>query len=81
MRWGGIIVGLFIVWHILDLTTGTVHPGFQPGHPYANVVATSKSLPDSDIGFLERFLRSLDEAKRAGDASIVAWSALPRLAR
>ena len=32
---------LFIVWHILDLTTGTVHPsGFQPGHPYQNVVAT-----------------------------------------
>ena len=26
MRWGGIILGLFIVWHILDLTTGTVHP-------------------------------------------------------
>jgi succinate dehydrogenase / fumarate reductase cytochrome b subunit len=40
MRWGGIVLGLFIVWHILDLTTGTVHPGFQPGHPYANVVAT-----------------------------------------
>lgn len=40
MRWGGVILGLFVVWHILDLTTGTVHPGFQPGHPYANVVAT-----------------------------------------
>jgi len=41
MRWGGIILGLFIVWHILDLTTGTVHPGgFQPGHPYQNVVDT-----------------------------------------
>ncbi|MEU8760266.1 succinate dehydrogenase cytochrome b subunit [Streptomyces sp. NPDC048659] len=40
MRWGGIIVGLFIVWHILDLTTGTVHPGFQEGRPYENVVDT-----------------------------------------
>ncbi|MER5495816.1 MULTISPECIES: succinate dehydrogenase [unclassified Streptomyces] len=41
MRWGGIILGLFIVWHILDLTTGTAHPGgFQPGHPYQNVVDT-----------------------------------------
>ena len=41
MRWGGIILGLFIVWHILDLTTGTVHSGgFQPGHPYQNVVDT-----------------------------------------
>ena len=26
MRWGGVILALFIVWHILDLTTGTVHP-------------------------------------------------------
>lgn len=40
MRWGGIILGLFLIWHLLDLTTGTVHSGFQPGHPYANVVGT-----------------------------------------
>ncbi|KAA0921504.1 MULTISPECIES: succinate dehydrogenase [Streptomyces] len=41
MRWGGIILGLFIVWHILDLTTGTAHPnGFQAGHPYQNVIDT-----------------------------------------
>ncbi|MFE5486010.1 succinate dehydrogenase [Streptomyces sp. NPDC056527] len=41
MRWGGIIVALFIVWHILDLTTGTLHPGgFQEGHPYQNIVDT-----------------------------------------
>ncbi|MFB7778191.1 succinate dehydrogenase [Streptomyces bauhiniae] len=41
MRWGGVILGLFIVWHLLDLTTGTVHSGgFQEGHPYQNVVDT-----------------------------------------
>ncbi|MFD5778998.1 succinate dehydrogenase [Streptomyces sp. NPDC126933] len=41
MRWGGIILALFIVWHILDLTTGTLHPGgFQSGRPYQNVVDT-----------------------------------------
>ncbi|MFF3686807.1 succinate dehydrogenase [Streptomyces sp. NPDC002187] len=41
MRWGGIILALFIVWHVLDLTTGTVHTGgFQEGHPYQNVVDT-----------------------------------------
>ncbi|AXG83032.1 succinate dehydrogenase [Streptomyces paludis] len=41
MRWGGVILALFIVWHILDLTTGTVHSGgFQPGHPYQNVIDT-----------------------------------------
>ncbi|MGW6533468.1 succinate dehydrogenase, partial [Streptomyces venezuelae] len=40
MRWGGVILGLFIVWHILDITTGTVHPGFEEGKPYNNVVDT-----------------------------------------
>ncbi|MFG2116075.1 succinate dehydrogenase [Streptomyces sp. NPDC048718] len=41
MRWGGVILALFIVWHILDLTTGTVHTGgFEAGKPYQNVVDT-----------------------------------------
>ncbi|MFF5360367.1 succinate dehydrogenase [Streptomyces scabiei] len=41
MRWGGVILALFLVWHILDLTTGTVHPGgFEAGHPYQNVIDT-----------------------------------------
>lgn len=41
MRWGGVILALFILWHLLDLTTGTVHSGgFQEGHPYQNVVDT-----------------------------------------
>lgn len=39
MRWGGIILALFIVWHILDLTTLTVNPRGQAGHPYQNIVA------------------------------------------
>ncbi|MGD3104936.1 succinate dehydrogenase cytochrome b subunit [Streptomyces sp. YGL11-2] len=40
MRWGGVILGLFIVWHVLDLTTLTVNPRAEAGHPYENVVAT-----------------------------------------
>ncbi|MEC4015037.1 succinate dehydrogenase cytochrome b subunit [Streptomyces sp. H27-D2] len=40
MRWGGVILGLFIVWHLLDLTTLTVNENAQAGHPYENVVAT-----------------------------------------
>jgi succinate dehydrogenase / fumarate reductase cytochrome b subunit len=39
MRWGGVIILLFVVFHILDLTTGTVNPVGDPQHPYANVVA------------------------------------------
>ncbi|MCB5165459.1 succinate dehydrogenase cytochrome b subunit [Streptomyces bambusae] len=40
MRWGGVILGLFIVWHLLDLTTLTVNENAQEGRPYENVVAT-----------------------------------------
>ncbi|MEW2135488.1 succinate dehydrogenase [Streptomyces sp. NPDC005409] len=40
MRWGGVILGLFIVWHLLDLTTLTVNERALEGHPYENVVAT-----------------------------------------
>lgn len=40
MRWGGIILALFIVWHLLDLTTLTVNERAWAGHPYENVLAT-----------------------------------------
>ncbi|GGK70289.1 succinate dehydrogenase cytochrome b subunit [Mangrovihabitans endophyticus] len=39
MRWGGVIILLFVIYHILDLTTGTLNPNSDPQHPYANVVA------------------------------------------
>ncbi|MGF7235746.1 MAG: succinate dehydrogenase cytochrome b subunit [Frankia sp.] len=39
MRWGGVILALFIVWHLLDLTAGVTNPHFQEGRPYHNVVA------------------------------------------
>jgi succinate dehydrogenase / fumarate reductase cytochrome b subunit len=38
MRWSGVIIGLFIVYHILHLTTGTLNPGFVHGDVYNNVV-------------------------------------------
>ncbi|MGI5243417.1 succinate dehydrogenase cytochrome b subunit [Dactylosporangium sp. CA-139066] len=39
MRWGGVIILLFVVFHILDLTTGTANPVGDRQHPYANIVA------------------------------------------
>ena len=38
MRWSGVILGLFIIYHLLHLTTGAVHPDFRPGDIYHNVV-------------------------------------------
>jgi succinate dehydrogenase / fumarate reductase cytochrome b subunit len=39
MRWGGVIIALFVVYHLLDLTTGTLNPHGVHGEVYANVVA------------------------------------------
>src|SRR5262249_57922918 len=39
MRWGGVIILLFVIYHLLHLTWGTVHPDFRPGDVYHNVVA------------------------------------------
>ena len=39
MRWGGVALALFIVFHLLHLTTGTIEPvPFAPGDVYANMV-------------------------------------------
>ena len=38
MRWGGVIILLFIFYHLGHLTFGTFHPDFVPEDPYHNVV-------------------------------------------
>ena len=44
MRWGGVIIAAFVVYHLLHLTVGSVHPEFTAS-PYANVhVAFSNPL-------------------------------------
>ena len=47
MIWTGIFVLLYIVFHLLHLTTGTLHPDFDPGNVYANVIIGFSSLPVS----------------------------------
>jgi succinate dehydrogenase / fumarate reductase cytochrome b subunit len=39
IRWGGALILVFLVYHILHFTLGTVHPSFVEGDPYHNVVA------------------------------------------
>jgi succinate dehydrogenase / fumarate reductase cytochrome b subunit len=39
MRWGGVIVGLFIVYHLLDLTFGVANPAGTDSTPYGRLVA------------------------------------------
>jgi succinate dehydrogenase / fumarate reductase cytochrome b subunit len=38
MRWGGVIILLFVVYHLLHFTTGNVHPDFREGQVFYNVV-------------------------------------------
>lgn len=40
MRWGGVVIGLFVIYHLFDLTWGTANPDFVPGDVYHNVVAS-----------------------------------------
>lgn len=40
MRWGGVIIGLFIVYHILDLTFGVANPDGTDSTPYDRLVAS-----------------------------------------
>ncbi len=39
IRWGGVLILVFLVYHILHFTLGTVHGSFIEGDPYHNVAA------------------------------------------
>jgi succinate dehydrogenase / fumarate reductase cytochrome b subunit len=39
IRWGGVLILVFLVYHILHFTLGTVHASFIEGDPYHNVAA------------------------------------------
>lgn len=39
MRWGGVIILAFVVYHVLHFTTGTAHLEFVDGDPYRNLVS------------------------------------------
>jgi succinate dehydrogenase / fumarate reductase cytochrome b subunit len=50
MRWTGIIVALFLIWHLADLTWGTVNAvgtdgTFVRGEAYENVVRSFERIP------------------------------------
>ncbi len=47
MRWGGVIILLFVIYHLLHFTIGTVHPSFIEGDVYHNFVAGFRVVPVS----------------------------------
>jgi succinate dehydrogenase / fumarate reductase cytochrome b subunit len=38
LRWGGVIIALFVIYHLLHFTFGVVHPGGASPEPYQRVV-------------------------------------------
>jgi succinate dehydrogenase / fumarate reductase, cytochrome b subunit len=45
MVWGGIIILLFVAYHIMHLTLGAAHPDFNYADPYHNFVIGFSSVP------------------------------------
>lgn len=58
MRWSGVIVGLFVIFHLLDITWGwhVVHPGFQEGAPYQNLEYSLSRWPVAVIYIVANIL-------------------------
>ncbi len=49
MRWGGVIIFLFVAYHLQHFTFGNLHPDFVPGDVYHNFVAGFRQVPASVI--------------------------------
>lgn len=47
MRWSGVIVLVFVIYHLMHFTFGNVHPSFIEGDVYHNFVAGFRSVPVS----------------------------------
>lgn len=45
MRWGGVLLLVFIVFHLLHYTFGTVHPDFRHGEVGRNLIIGMQSVP------------------------------------
>lgn len=45
MRWGGVIILLFVIYHLMHFTFGNAHPDFVPGDAYHNLVVGFRSWP------------------------------------
>jgi succinate dehydrogenase / fumarate reductase cytochrome b subunit len=45
MRWSGVIILVFVIYHLMHFTFGNVHPAFVEGDVYHNVVAGFRVWP------------------------------------
>jgi len=45
MRWTGVIVALFVIFHLMDLTWGNANPDFVRGDPFDNMIESFQRVP------------------------------------
>jgi succinate dehydrogenase / fumarate reductase cytochrome b subunit len=45
MRWTGVIIALFLIFHLADLTWGPANPDFVRGDPFDNLIASFERVP------------------------------------
>ena len=49
MRWGGVIIFGFVLYHLMHFTWGNAHPDFMPGDAYHNLVRGFQSVGASAV--------------------------------
>jgi succinate dehydrogenase / fumarate reductase cytochrome b subunit len=59
MRVSGYLLAVYIVYHLLHLTFGSVHPEFVASDPYSNVVVAFQALPISAVYIFANLLLGL----------------------
>ena len=75
MRWGGVIILLFVIYHILDLTTGTLNPNGRARRGLRQ--RGGRLLPLVHHAGLHR----RDDRRRLPSCGTGSWSALQTLGR
>ena len=56
MRWSGIIVGFFLIYHLMDLTWGVGGADFERGEPYQNLVNSFQREPVAIVYIIANIL-------------------------
>lgn len=59
MLYGGVGLGLFVVYHLMHFTIGNAHPSFDRADPYANFITGFQSLPVSLVYIVAMVLLGL----------------------
>ncbi len=59
MRWSGVLIFVFVVYHLMHFTFGNAHPSFIEGDVYHNFIAGFRSWPVSIVYIVAMILLGL----------------------